>query len=711
LTTAQRNDPLLTTSDIAREVGVRTSAVSNWRKRHAEFPKPAHAPDGGTEVFRLSELNAWLRATRRDEIRLDFSESLWQHVRLGGRGRVGGEMLLQAALAALVLRQRLHAAGEPTTLTAEFVHAVHAQGALQESLERAGLSEYEHAFDALGSVAAEVPELLSAADCIDPAQTVVVIEALLMRWLDAAGMHSSATTISTSLAQLIARIAPHAETVLDPAIGFGSTVVAILNRWATEGGKSAPFVLGQEITDFAWSIVVLRLLAHGVDPFHVRRGNSLLEDADPDHRVELVVAEPPYNQRAWGAERLHLGDPRWRFVVPTDGDATAAWIQHVVHHIAPGGQGIVVVPPGVLFTRGRAADLRRSLVAAGIVDGVIALPRGLATTTGIPLAVLLLRSPAADRAPRPVLFINVNSDEYVTRRTKQTRMLTPAAVDRIAATVQTFREHPDSYEAQPGFAATVLSHTLLAESNVALNPQQWVDRLAAEPDDFTDELANAFDAITRGLADVGRTGDLPSLTVREPDQPSPGLHVRDIALTGAVEVLRPGRLNKGDYVSAGTPVLTQTALNRDGSAPNFDRYVDLETVPGPQVITQPGDVILATIGDRPYAVVDEQGGAILGNNLELLRIRATWLDPHVVAACLSSSQTARAVTGTTIPRVRMRDLTLPAMTAETTAMVGDNLARLRQIEDAAQGLATAAAEARHLVVEAIMAGHDIHEGH
>ena len=38
----------------------------------------------------------------------------------------------------------------------------------------------------------------------------------------------------------------------------------------------------------------------------------------------------------WGADRVK-SDPRWKFGPPPNGNANYAWIQHFIHHLAPGG--------------------------------------------------------------------------------------------------------------------------------------------------------------------------------------------------------------------------------------------------------------------------------------------------------------------------------------------------------------------------------------
>ena len=63
-------------SDIARIAGVRPSAVSNWRRRHGDFPGPV----AGTEKsprFRLADVEEWLLAQGKAP-EIPALERLWQ---------------------------------------------------------------------------------------------------------------------------------------------------------------------------------------------------------------------------------------------------------------------------------------------------------------------------------------------------------------------------------------------------------------------------------------------------------------------------------------------------------------------------------------------------------------------------------------------------------------------------------------------------------
>src|SRR5215467_14370392 len=54
----------LTAADIARIAGVGRAAVSNWRRRHADFPQPVGGP-ATSPMFALDEVERWLAANGR----------------------------------------------------------------------------------------------------------------------------------------------------------------------------------------------------------------------------------------------------------------------------------------------------------------------------------------------------------------------------------------------------------------------------------------------------------------------------------------------------------------------------------------------------------------------------------------------------------------------------------------------------------------------
>jgi type I restriction-modification system DNA methylase subunit len=77
-------------------------------------------------------------------------------------------------------------------------------------------------------------------------------------------------------------------------------------------------------------------IAHG-DTFHA--------DRHPDLKADFILANPPFNVSDWGGERLR-DDKRWQYGVPPASNANFAWVQHIVHHLAPAGVAGFVLSNG-----------------------------------------------------------------------------------------------------------------------------------------------------------------------------------------------------------------------------------------------------------------------------------------------------------------------------------------------------------------------------
>ncbi|MEU9985914.1 hypothetical protein AB0E10_03730, partial [Streptomyces sp. NPDC048045] len=98
----QDNATEVTAAGIARLAGVGRAAVSNWRRRHADFPKPV----GGTETspsFALAEVEAWLRKQGK-LAEVPLSERVWQQLLGHPEGPLTA--LVHAGCALLLIHER-----------------------------------------------------------------------------------------------------------------------------------------------------------------------------------------------------------------------------------------------------------------------------------------------------------------------------------------------------------------------------------------------------------------------------------------------------------------------------------------------------------------------------------------------------------------------------------------------------------------------------
>src|SRR3954463_5641068 len=73
-----QENPTITAAEIARLAGVGRAAVSNWRKRHPDFPVPVGGTPASPE-FDLIQVEQWLRGQGKLP-ELSPVDRLWRHV-------------------------------------------------------------------------------------------------------------------------------------------------------------------------------------------------------------------------------------------------------------------------------------------------------------------------------------------------------------------------------------------------------------------------------------------------------------------------------------------------------------------------------------------------------------------------------------------------------------------------------------------------------
>ncbi|MGW3054438.1 N-6 DNA methylase [Streptomyces goshikiensis] len=332
-------EQLVSGSEIARLAGVTRAAVSNWRRRHDDFPTPR---GGGVNspLFVFTEVQAWLDAQHKGQ-EVSDEVKLWQAV----RAVYGEETVAGVADIARRLAQ-----AEPTPdLPAEAVR-------LSEELVRSG----------------------SAAS---------VVEGLATRITDSVGRSGSDHVTPARILRALRHLAgtlPADATVLDPACGIGTLLLTVGPR---EGLKR----FGQEREPNSARLAQLRADLGGQADVSVAEGDSLCGDRWPQVHADLVVCDPPVGITDWGREALLL-DSRWEFGTPPKAEGELAWLQHAYAHTAPGGRVLMVMPASVAY-RKAGRRIRAELVRRGVLTQVVALPAGVAASHALPVHVWQLTRP------------------------------------------------------------------------------------------------------------------------------------------------------------------------------------------------------------------------------------------------------------------------------------------------------------------------------
>ncbi|MCB5166260.1 N-6 DNA methylase [Streptomyces bambusae] len=617
----------MTAAEIARLAGVGRAAVSNWRRRHADFPKPV----GGTETspsFALPEIERWLR-TQGKLAEVPLRERVWQQLTAHPAGAVAA--LVHAGTALLVVRDRPTDWLELAPLSDDAL-AGRLPAVLGQVLTARFGPAHPPAADA--TTAADAPLLRAAAELAAELGARQAFEFLLGRHLDANPRQYTLTPAGP--AALMAALAGPARTVLDPACGTGT-----LLRAAAPPGP-APALHGQDSSPELAALTALRLALHGDAAVRTACGDSLRADAFPALTADAVLCHPPFNERNWGHDELAY-DPRWEYGLPARTESELAWVQHALARLRDGGTAVLLMPPAAAARRS-GRRIRADLLRRGALRAVIALPAGAAPPYGIPLHLWVLRRPAPAAPAAPELLLVDTAGLGADGRDKtswttlhETVLAAWTAFDRTG----TAAEDPGTSRAVP-----VID---LLDDDVDLTPARHLPPPAATG---LAELAEVRDRLDRTLDLAARLAP-PAAVPAAPGETDP---VRRTATTLG-ELARAGALVLATAGSAAEPVHTRA-----------------------------GDVVVPLTGATAMArVVDEAAaGEVLARGLQLLRPDPAAIDPWFLAGFLRGTANNRQASSyaSTASRLDVRRLQLPRLPLADQQRYGERFRALAAFEDA-----------------------------
>lgn len=286
-------------------------------------------------------------------------------------------------------------------------------------------------------------------------------------------------------------LAPYKGRVYDPCCGSGGMFVQSEKFVEAHDGRVGDIAIyGQESNYTTWRLAKMNLAVRGIDAdIRWNAEGSFHKDALPDLRADYVLANPPFNISDWGGERLRE-DARWRYGAPPAGNANFAWLQHILHHLAPQGRaGVVLANGSMSSTQSGEGDIRRAMVEADRVDAMVALPGQLFYSTQIPACLWFLAKDKKSDGPRDrsgeILFIDARKLGRLVDRTR--REFSEADIAAIAGAYHRWRGDPEAiglsgeYEDQPGFCKAA-SKEEVAEHGFVLTPGRYVGAEAAEED-------------------------------------------------------------------------------------------------------------------------------------------------------------------------------------------------------------------------------------
>ena len=313
------------------------------------------------------------------------------------------------------------------------------------------------------------------------------------------------------------------------ATGNGNGGRAPASAMGRPHGKGDISIYGQESNYTTWRLARMNLAIRGIEG-QIAHGDSFHNDRHPDLKADFILANPPFNVKDWGGDRL-TDDRRWRYGVPPKGNANFAWVQHIVHHLAPTGTAGFVLANGSMSTnQSGEGEIRRNLVEADLVDCMVALPGQLFYSTQIPACLWFLARDRGGRTPGPrdrrgeVLFVDARELGGMVDRTH--RELTPDDIARIADTYHRWRGEADGYEDRPGFCRSAPLEEVRRHDHV-LTPGRYVGAPPAQHDGepFADKMRRLVRELREQQAEGARLDaviarNLDTLGLPPPDGPA-----------------------------------------------------------------------------------------------------------------------------------------------------------------------------------------------
>ena len=263
-----------------------------------------------------------------------------------------------------------------------------------------------------------------------------IYEYFLGKFTESEGKKGGEFYTPRSLTKLIVEILDVREgKIFDPACGSGGFFVSALEKLEREGiDKAFLSIYGQEAKDFVWKIAKMNLAIRGAEG-DLRIGDSYHDDKFPDLRADYVVSNPPFNDSAWGADRVREDDPRFKYGIPGDNNANYVWIQHFIYHTAPHGKAGFVMANGALSGGGIEGEIRKKIIQDDLIYGIVAAPAKLFYTVSLPVSLWFIRKSKPEHMKGKVLFIYAKkmfkpisrrqvifTDEHIARIVEKFRM-------------------------------------------------------------------------------------------------------------------------------------------------------------------------------------------------------------------------------------------------------------------------------------------------
>jgi hypothetical protein len=402
------NPDNLSLTEIAETLGITLSALSNWQKRHDDFPLPVES-NSRRRTYRLADIKAFIA---RHDLQINRSRTKQAHP-IWRTADLLRSFSLQGVEAAVFVATFAEMWAARKFLLVEISQSgkIPPQIWFIQTKQPSGNKNMSEVYPELPQSFKKVDEstlkqianiwLEEGTPDIDSRKQISKdLFNFAIRDLDKS---SASNSTSKSLSQLIDRIG-RGVNVLDIATGIG----VVLNHM-----RGAHSQTGQDVNEASIQFQQILDSIHSESNRYLNSRNSLTHFEEKWLNLfDVVICDPPLGKKSESAQ-FKESDPRWTHFEQTNPQSDMDyWIQTVLAYLKPTGtekpapRGIVVTNDSWLFISGEQA-MRKALIARGQIEAVIRLGDGLANGTSIALNLVILHK--SERPGAPVRLIDASS--------------------------------------------------------------------------------------------------------------------------------------------------------------------------------------------------------------------------------------------------------------------------------------------------------------
>lgn len=294
---------------------------------------------------------------------------------------------------------------------------------------------------------------------------------------------------------IVAVLKPFKGRVYDPACGSGGMFVQSANFVKEHSGKIDDIsIYGQEANADTWKMAKMNMAIRGIEAnFGEYQANTFTNDLHKNLKADYIMANPPFNVSDWGADKLK-DDKRWFYGTPPNSNANYAWIQHMISHLAPNGKiGLVLANGSLSTTQSGEGEIRKKIIEADLVEGIVALPTNLFYSVTIS-ACLWFISRNKQQKGKTVFIDARKMGELVDRKHRD---FSDDDIARIADTFEAFQN--GSLENEKGFCA-VVETAEIAKQDYILTPGRYVG--IEEQEDDGEPFEEKMERLTSELSEM-----------------------------------------------------------------------------------------------------------------------------------------------------------------------------------------------------------------